>query len=137
MNYLDFIRSKIEQAPVSGFEIDTGELHPILLPHQRDIVKWLVKGGRWALFASFGLGKTIIELEYCSIITQHEHGKALLIMPLGIKQEFVHDAVQLLDMNKSTYVTCMQDIRACDSDIMIPIMSVFEMVTSIHCIRAY
>lgn len=25
MNYLEFIRSKIEQAPVSGFDIDTGE----------------------------------------------------------------------------------------------------------------
>lgn len=35
MNYLEFIRSKIEQAPVSGFDIDTGELHPVLLPHQR------------------------------------------------------------------------------------------------------
>ena len=63
MNYLEFIRSKIEQAPVSGFDIDTGELHHVLLPHQRDIVKWLVKGGRRALFASFGLGKTIMELE--------------------------------------------------------------------------
>ena len=71
MNYLEFIRSKIEQAPVSGFDIDTGELHHVLLPHQRDIVKWLVKGGRRALFASFGLGKTIMELEYCRIITQH------------------------------------------------------------------
>ncbi|MFR6316600.1 MAG: SNF2-related protein [[Clostridium] innocuum] len=119
MNYLEFIRSKIEQAPVSGFDIDTGELHHVLLPHQRDIVKWLVKGGRRALFASFGLGKTIMELEYCRIITQHEHGKALLIMPLGVKQEFVHDAVQLLDMNRPTYVTCMQDIRVCDNDIMI------------------
>ena len=119
MNYLDFIRSKIEQAPVSGFDIDTGELHPVLLPHQRDIVKWLVKGGRRALFASFGLGKTIMELEYCRIITQHEHGKALLIMPLGVKQEFVHDATQLLGMSKPEYVTCMQDIRACDNDIMI------------------
>lgn len=112
MNYLEFIRSKIEQAPVSGFDIDTGELHPVLLPHQRDIVKWLVKGGRRALFASFGLGKTIMELEYCRIITQHEHGKALLIMPLGVKQEFVHDAVQLLGMSKPVYVTCMQDIKA-------------------------
>ena len=119
MNYLEFIRSKIEQAPVSGFDIDTGELHLVLLPHQRDIVKWLVKGGRRALFASFGLGKTIMEPEYCRIITKHEHGKALLIMPLGVKQEFVHDAVQLLGMSKPVYVTCMQDIKACDNDIMI------------------
>lgn len=71
------------------------------------------------MFASFGLGKTIMELEYCRIITKHEHGKALLIMPLGVKQEFVHDAVQLLGMSKPVYVTCMQDIKACDNDIMI------------------
>ena len=34
--YLEFLRSKIEVAPVSGFDVDPGRLHPNLKPHQRD-----------------------------------------------------------------------------------------------------
>lgn len=119
MNYLDFVKSKIEKAPISGFEINDDELHPVLLPHQRDIVKWLVKGGRRALFASFGLGKTIMELEYCCIVCKHTKGKALIVMPLGVKQEFTHDAVELLGIDKPPYVTCQKDIEESDSAIMI------------------
>lgn len=119
MNYLEFISQKIEQAPISGFDIDDSEMNDILLPHQKDAVRWAVKGGRRALFASFGLGKTIMELEYCRIVCAHEGGRALIIMPLGVRQEFVHDAVELLKIEKPTYVTCMSDIRACSNAIMI------------------
>lgn len=32
--YLEFLRSKIEVAPVSGFDVDPAKLHPNLKPHQ-------------------------------------------------------------------------------------------------------
>ena len=100
MTYLDFLRSKIEVAPVSGFTVDPSALSPVLKPHQRDAVVWALAGGRRALFESFGLGKTLQELEYCRLVLQHEGGKALIVLPLGVRQEFRRDAVQLLGMEE-------------------------------------
>lgn len=94
--YYDFLKSKIDIAPESGFEIQPHDVNPALKPHQRDAVMWAVRGGRRALFESFGLGKTAQQLEWCRIISQHEHGRALVILPLGVRQEFQRDAVQLL-----------------------------------------
>ena len=68
MTYDDFLHSKIEVAPVSGFEIQPEDVHPALKPHQRDAVIWAIKGGRRALFESFGLGKTVQELEWCRLV---------------------------------------------------------------------
>lgn len=109
--YSDFLHSKIEIAPESGFEIQDTEIHPALKPHQRDAVRWSVKGGCRAIFASFGLGKTAQELEYCRIITDHEGGQALIVLPLGVKQEFAHDAVYLLGMTEPPYVRTMEEVR--------------------------
>ena len=94
--YYDFLKSKIDIAPESGFEIQPHDVNPALKPHQRDAVMWAVRGGRRALFESFGLGKTAQQLEWCRIISQHEQGRALVILPLGVRQEFQRDAVQLL-----------------------------------------
>ena len=96
MNYMDFLKSKMVIAPESGFDIDPSEVNPALKPHQRDAVVWAVHGGKRALFESFGLGKTVQELEFCRIVTEHEGGAALIILPLGVKQEFARDAVRIL-----------------------------------------
>lgn len=64
MNYNDFLQSKIITAPESGFILDADEVSKALKPHQRDAVIWACKGGRRALFESFGLGKTVQELEW-------------------------------------------------------------------------
>jgi len=76
-------------------------MNPALKPHQKDSVLWAVKGGRRALFAAFGLGKTACELEYCRLVTQHEGGCALIVLPLGVKQEFTHDAKELLGWERA------------------------------------
>jgi len=92
MNYLEFLQDKIKLPKDSGFEIQDFEMIPELLPHQKDIIKWAIKGGRRALFESFGLGKTLQQLEICRIILAHEGGKALIVCPLGVKQEFRKDS---------------------------------------------
>ncbi|MBR6431194.1 MAG: DNA methylase N-4, partial [Oscillospiraceae bacterium] len=104
MDYIDFLKTKIQRAPVSGFDVDPAELSPALKPHQRDAVVWALHGGRRALFEAFGLGKTVQELEWCRMILKREGGKALIILPLGVRQEFKRDAVQLLDMPEPIYV---------------------------------
>ena len=95
MNYDQFLHTKIITAPESGFALDPSLINPALLPHPKDAVAWACKGGRRALFESFGLGKTIQILEWCRQVVLHEGGKALITLPLGVKQELVHEAVQL------------------------------------------
>lgn len=46
LEYIDFLKNKIQRAPVSGFDVDPSELHPALKPHQRDAVVWALHGGQ-------------------------------------------------------------------------------------------
>lgn len=117
-NYVEFLKKKIAIAKDYGFDITESDLHSCLLPHQKDIVMWAVKGGRRAIFASFGLGKTVMQLEIARIITKKKGGKALIICPLGIKQEFTHDAKELLKI-KIEYVRTQAEVKECKTDIMI------------------
>ena len=108
--YNDFLRGKIVSAPSSGFRVDPSEINPALKPHQRDAVVWAIAGGRRALFESFGLGKTVQEIEYCHQIIRRQGGNALIILPLGVRQEFRRDAVQLLGYDEPPYITHMADV---------------------------
>lgn len=91
--YRAFLAAKAQLAPVSGIDIDPGKVHPVLKPHQRDAVLWAVRGGRRALFESFGLGKTVQALEIERLMLgEIGHGRGLIVCPLGVKQEFQRDA---------------------------------------------
>ena len=107
--YLEFLRGKIRVAPETGFEVDPAQVNPALKPHQRDAVIWACRGGRRALFESFGLGKTVQELEWCRLTAAHEGGQALIVLPLGVRQEFSRDAVELLGMEAPPYVRTMAE----------------------------
>lgn len=85
--YLDFLRAKMPKAEMDGFEPLTAP-HPSLFPHQRDISLWGIRGGRRAIFADFGLGKTRIHLQLAKWVTEKTGGKFLIIAPLGVRQEF-------------------------------------------------
>ncbi|MDT8901862.1 DNA methyltransferase [Anaeroselena agilis] len=119
MNYQQFLLDKMELAKDSGFDISIDDINPALKPHQREAVRWAIRGGRRALFESFGLGKTVQELEWCRIIIAKEGGKALIVLPLGVKQEFTRDAVQLLGMDPPQYVRTMAEVAAAETDILI------------------
>ena len=111
MNYLDFLHTKVQVAPVSGFEVQPEDVNPALKPHQRDAVMWAVKGGRRALFESFGLGKTVQELEWCRLVQEHEQRPVIIVLPLGVRQEFTRDAQQLLGMAPPVYITKMEQVN--------------------------
>jgi hypothetical protein len=80
---------------MDGPEISPGEIHPVLKPHQRAIVQWAVRGGRRGIFASFGLGKTLIQLETLRLILAQKSGAELIVLPLGVRQEFTRDAAMI------------------------------------------
>ena len=119
MEYIDFLKQKIDIAPKTGLEISADEVNPVLKPHQRDAVMWAIRGGRRALFESFGLGKTIQALEWCNIITRKTGGRALIVLPLGVKQEFKRDAVKLLGLNEPKYVRNMTEVKAASGRILL------------------
>lgn len=119
MTYKEFLESKIELAQDSGFEVNPTDINKALKPHQRDAVIWALKGGRRALFESFGLGKTIQEIEFCKQVIDHEGGRALIVLPLGVKQEFTQDAVNVLRYDAPVYCRSMEEVESCDSSIVL------------------
>lgn len=119
MTYKEFLESKIELAQDSGFEVNPPDINKALKPHQRDDVIWALKGGRRALFESFGLGKTIQEIEFCKQVIDHEGGRALIVLPLGVKQEFTQDAVNVLGYDAPVYCRSMEEVESCDSSIVL------------------
>nr|WP_153444856.1 DNA methyltransferase [Sinorhizobium meliloti] len=89
------MRNKIRLAPVSGLQVNADEVNPILKDHQRDIVVWAVRGGKRAVFAAFGLGKSVIQIEVLRLICEKTAGRGLIVLPLGVRQEFRRDGEML------------------------------------------
>jgi DNA modification methylase len=109
--YLDFLRRKVCIAPSYGIEIDPAEVSQALKPHCRAIVPWMVRGGRRALFASFGLHKTVMQLEAVRLTVAHAGGPGLIVAPLGVRQEFKRDAIERLGWKAAPrYITQWSDV---------------------------
>ncbi len=106
ITYEEFLRQKIPPTSENGFDISDDDVNAILKPHQRDIVRWAVRKGRAAIFAAFGLGKSVMQLEIARLILkcvqatrkQEEFWpfcRFLIVAPLGVRQEFKRDAAML------------------------------------------
>ena len=89
MEYNDFLENKIVVADKFGFK--PFENLEILFPHQNDIVNWCIEGGRRAIFASFGLGKTFMQLSIARQCILKEKKPFLIALPLGVVGEFKRD----------------------------------------------
>ena len=96
IKYTEFLNSKVKLAKDEAEGCDPTMINSKLLPHQKAIVEWMVRGGSRACFASFGLGKSIIQLETVRIMQELKGGMGLIVIPLGVRQEFVRDAVEIL-----------------------------------------
>ena len=117
MNYKDLLKSKVAIAKDSGFEV--GELNKALFTHQADSVRWALKGGRRAIFAAFGNGKTNMGLELAYQCAVHTGKQSLIICPLGVKQEFEHDARDILGYPAPRYVKNQTEIEQYNDKILI------------------
>lgn len=121
MDYKQFIEGKILSTPITGFEVRDEDIHPSLFPHQRDTVKWCAKGGRRAVFKSFGLGKTRDQLELMRLCIQSQsdnlHPKGIIICPLGVRHEFMREAKELgIDIQ---YVKTNEEVYAAETPFLI------------------
>lgn len=100
-DYNEFLKSKIKISEEYGFKLSMDEINPNLKPHNKLMVKWLVEGGKRACFASFGLHKTVTQLEAvrCTL-AKLGSGSGLIVCPLSVRQEFVEDAKNILKWEK-------------------------------------
>jgi DNA modification methylase len=104
-DYKEFLEKKIVVAGTYGSEIDKGDINPIALPHQKDIIHWAISGGRRAIFASFGLGKTLMQLEIARLVIKITNKPFLICMPLGVVGEFKDDNELLNTGFEIKYIT--------------------------------
>lgn len=111
MKYKEFLENKIVVAGTYGSEIDKSEINPIALPHQKDIIHWAISGGRRAIFASFGLGKTLMQLEIARLIIELTGKPFLICMPLGVVGEFRDDNELLGAKFPIKYITDTDEVE--------------------------
>lgn len=95
--YREFLAAKMVRAPRIGFDVPVGAINPRCsrapFQHQADIIRWAARGGRRAIFAAFGLGKTNIDLEIARLVLErHPDDAGLIVAPLGVRQEFIEHA---------------------------------------------
>ena len=101
--YREFLRAKYNLPQELGIPIEPADLQMSfpsgfeLKPHQAAGIIWGARGGRRALFESFGLGKTVQQLLILWLILRAlakkgQNGRALIVAPLGVQQEFAIDA---------------------------------------------
>lgn len=91
MDYEQFIESKRVYVTPSGFDIDRGDLNPMLFSFQRDIVRWALRRGKAAIFADCGLGKTPMQLEWAHQVHQYTGRDVLILAPLAVSQQTVRE----------------------------------------------
>lgn len=87
--YREFLSSKQFTLDSSGFSIDRENLNPYLFDFQRDIVRCALAKGRAAVFASCGLGKTLIQLEWAHQICKYlgDGARILILAPLAVSTQ--------------------------------------------------
>lgn len=91
-SYRQFLEAKMKVAPSTGISIPLEEINPDLKPFTRAVVQWAAAGGCRGIFASFGLHKTSTQIELCRLLKARAGGEALIVLPLGVRQEFFRDA---------------------------------------------
>lgn len=109
VEYQEFLRRKVKLAESFGFDINFSDINPLLKPHQKAMVVWMVRMGRAACFASFGLGKTFVQVEVVRIL-KHLLGadaRGVIVIPLNVRQEFERD-VYVLQTGDDTRFTDAQ-----------------------------
>lgn len=110
-DYDRFVKSKIIVAENYGFDTSDIEYSEMLKPHQKDIVNFCLEGGRRAIFASFGLGKSMMQLELAKQVIAKTQKPFLIVCPLGVSGEFKRDNSKLNTGLDIQYITDTDSIE--------------------------
>jgi hypothetical protein len=93
--YGSFLETKARVAQRAGIDVARGSLHPRLFDFQREIVERMLGLGRGAIFASTGLGKTDMQVEWARQVVAHGNGDVMIFAPLAVAAQTVREATLL------------------------------------------
>ncbi len=93
MNYSDFLQAKLSTASQTGFEVNPqwlGKTEPkyAFEPH---IVQWSLRCGRAGVYASYGKGKTWMQLKWADCVAKHTSDRVLVLAPLAVAEQTVQE----------------------------------------------
>lgn len=93
MDYETFVAGKLGLSQPTGL-VTVPPLSSSLFPFQTDLVTWALRRGRAALFASTGLGKTRMQLEWARVVADTA-GPVLILAPLAVASQTAAEADSL------------------------------------------
>lgn len=91
-DYERFLESKKHNAGSSGFEYPREKMRPMLFEWQKDICYWALKKGKAAIFASCGVGKTPMQLQWAQAVVEHTGKPVLVVCPLAVAEQTKREA---------------------------------------------
>ncbi len=89
--YDRFLTSKALTFPASGIDVDAGQIHDSLFDFQRDLVRWALRKGRSAIFATTGMGKTRMQVEWARLTGE----RVLIVAPLAVAHQTIAEAATI------------------------------------------
>lgn len=92
MTYEEFLKTKDEAVPPSGFEVAREDINPKCFEFQKDLITWACRKGKAALLTGCGTGKTICLLEWSRLVHEHTGGKVLIFSPLSVVPQTAREA---------------------------------------------
>lgn len=81
--YESFLKSKEWTIPAVGVDVPWGSINPMLFDFQKALVRWACLKGRAALFATTGMGKTLMQLEWTRLMG----ARTLIVAPLSVGRQ--------------------------------------------------
>jgi len=95
--YSEFLKQKQLIHKASGFTVSEADISPVPFPHQNALIRYAIRKGKSAILADTGLGKTIMELEWARIITDHTDKPVLITMPLYVAYQTIGTSLELFN----------------------------------------
>ena len=89
--YQKFLESKKVTKIESGFDVYISQLNPLLFEFQKYCVQRALKSGKFALFESCGLGKTLQQLEWADKVSRHTNSSVLILAPLAVVAQTIKE----------------------------------------------
>ena len=91
MSYADLLARREKAAGIHGVEVDPSQIHDSLKPFQKKLTAWAVLGGRRAVWADTGLGKTRMQIEWCRLSAD----RSLILAPLAVCEQTIEEAAKI------------------------------------------
>jgi superfamily II DNA or RNA helicase len=92
-DYDAFLRVKLAHVEPCGWDAVVDSPH--LFAYQQDLVRWALRRGKAAIFASTGLGKTRMELEWAAQVARKTGGRVLVLTPLAVAAQMAAEGLSI------------------------------------------